>query len=101
MATTTHNPMAQGGSPAFVPPTADQPAEPLTIQQIFAQVDTDHSGTIDFEEFAEWWNSKQVQTRGAVDEDAPPLLPPTLAVRAASTISRHRSVSCRVRCCAS
>ena len=70
MATTTHNPMAQGGSPAFVPPTADQPAEPLTIQQIFAQVDTDHSGTIEFEEFAEWWNAKQVQTRGAVDEDA-------------------------------
>ena len=63
MATTTHNPMAQGDVPAFPPPTADQPAEPLTIQQIFAQVDTDHSGTIDNAEMREWLRGLQVKAR--------------------------------------
>ena len=42
---------------------------PLTPAQIFAQVDMDNDGVISFEEFAEWWNNKQVETRSEVDED--------------------------------
>ena len=66
---TTANPVAAGGPPPLSPRSGGT-ASPLTIHEIFAQVDRDGSGTIEFEEFAEWWNSKQVQTRGAVDEDA-------------------------------
>jgi hypothetical protein len=40
----------------------------LTPAQIFAQVDTNNSGAIDFEEFAEWWTQKQAQTGHAADE---------------------------------
>lgn len=47
---------------------APEPA-PLTPAQIFEQVDTNNSGTIEFEEFAEWWTQKQAQTRSKVDED--------------------------------
>jgi hypothetical protein len=51
-------------------PPAHAEGKPLTIEQIFAEVDTDHSGTIEFREFAEYWGAKQVQTRGTADEDA-------------------------------
>lgn len=47
---------------------SEQPT--LRLEEIFSQVDTDNSGFIEFEEFAGWWNNKQMQTRSKVDEDA-------------------------------
>ena len=44
--------------------------QPLTIEQVFQQVDADNSGRIEFQELAEWWSAHQKQSRGSTDEQA-------------------------------
>ena len=62
----TDNPVAAGdgaeGATSFVA------GEPMTKEQIFAEVDADDGGTISFREFAEWWAGRQKATLGRVDQ---------------------------------
>ena len=60
------NPLARGRDQPLSPATAGQP---MPIDQIFAEVDTDNSGTIEFGEFAEYWGARQMATKGSTDED--------------------------------
>jgi hypothetical protein len=62
----TVNPLARGGDQ---PPPPAKVGQPLPIDQIFAEVDTDNSGTIEFGEFAEYWGARQLATKGSTDEE--------------------------------
>ena len=44
------------------------PLDAIVVAEIFAQVDTDDSGTISFEQFAAWWLERQLATQGTLDE---------------------------------
>lgn len=39
----------------------------MEVAEIFGAVDTDESGGISYEEFAEWWNDRQVIGAIAID----------------------------------
>lgn len=67
------NPLARGAEQwqqAERQPPQHAEGRPLSIEQIFAAVDQDRDGSIDFGEFAEYWGAKQMQTRGNADENA-------------------------------
>ena len=57
---TTENPVA-----------ADESAEDVgvTLDELFAQIDSGGDGSINFREFAEWWARRQMLKKGAVEED--------------------------------
>lgn len=73
-----HNPLATGAAaqsrqvqdvqPKAAPPEA-KGGKPLTIAQIFEEIDRNSNGVIDFGEFAQYWGAKQVETKGSADEE--------------------------------
>eukprot|EP01043_Picozoa_sp_COSAG02_P002609 COSAG02_NODE_61_length_43452_cov_741.297804_7_plen_727_part_00 len=75
-----HNPLANGAAAqeqaeqGVQPHQQAQPPEaqvgkPLTIAQIFEEIDGNGNGVVEFGEFAQYWGAKQVETRGSTDEE--------------------------------
>ena len=63
--TTTSNPVASRSSVG----AGAEDDRVLTLDQLFAEIDTGGDGSIGFREFAEWWAQRQMASKGQVEEN--------------------------------